>query len=113
MAYDIQFVAYRGSDWAQAIEIINSETNQPYDLSGELVELRVNDRHDYAILNASTADDTIEFPEPHVMRWRFDKDDFRRWCNSKTYRVGCRVTTDEGTFTLFTGTLALIDGEFA
>jgi hypothetical protein len=37
----------------------------------------------------------------------------RRWCDGKTYRVGCRVTTEGGTFPLFTGTLAFLDGEFA
>jgi hypothetical protein len=111
--YDIQFVAYRGSDWAQAIEIIDAETNQPYDLSEALVELRVNDRFDRPILEASTTDATVEFPEPHVMRWRFGKDQMRRWCDGKTYRVGCRVTTEGGTFPLFTGTLAFLDGEFA
>lgn len=110
MAYLIDFTAYRGSDWAAAIEAINAETNRPYDLTGATIELTARGRGS-RVLRASTEDGTIQLPQPHVLRWRFEPSQMGGLYPGMTYAVGCRVTTEGGSFTLFTGNLAYLDGE--
>ena len=112
--YDIAFPpVYSGADWAVAVEVIDPTTNQPMTgLEDALIELRVNDDCNHAILTGSTDDGLVIVPEPGVIQWIAPRDRMGGWCRGKTYSVGCRITTEGGTTALFTGTLPFLDGEF-
>lgn len=113
--YDIKFVTASGSDWAEIVEAVDADTNQPLtDLASATIELHVSDDCDRVLLSASTADGTITRPEPGQFQWRFTKEQMAALCHGKTYPVGCRITTDtDGTGALFIGSVAVLDGEFA
>lgn len=105
--YELQFSAVEGTDWAEAIEMIDSTTNQPLALDADaLIELGVGDR----FLHASTADGTILRPTASIIQWRFSADRLHPYCSGRTSPVSCRVTTNGGTIPLFIGTLSLIKG---
>lgn len=111
--YDIKFATVSGSDWTEAIEVIDDNTNLPLsDVDTALVELQVNDRSNCLVLSASTDAATITRPSTGVIQWQFTKDQMSALCVGVTYRVGCRMTNGAGTTALFTGDLAYIDGEF-
>lgn len=111
--YDIKFATVSGSDWAEIVEAINDDTNQPLtDIDTALIELQVQDRNNSPVLNASTADGSITRPETGKFQWRFSKEQMSALCYGTTYRVGCRMTLDGKTTALFTGDLAYLDGEF-
>lgn len=114
MAYEIKFASPSGSDWAEIVEAINTETNLPLtDIDTALIELHVRDDCNSVRLSASTADGTISIPKSGQFQWRFSKEQMAGLCIGTTYGVGCRITpADGGTSPLFTGSLAYIDGEF-
>lgn len=112
MAYEINFAALSGSDWAEIVEAIDDDTNLPLDLTGILIELQVRDRCNAVLLQASTADSTIVIPETGKFQWVFPKEQMGGLCKGTTYQVGCRLTQDDQTTALFTGNLAYLDGEF-
>lgn len=112
MAYDVNFVALSGSDWAQNVEAVDDRTNLPLDLANMLIELNVRDKCNATLLQASSADGSITKPELGQFQWVFSKDSLRSLCPGTTYDVGCRFTLDGKTTALFTGRLAILDGEF-
>lgn len=110
--YDIKLTAASGSDWAEQFEATNADTNQPLaDIDTALIEMNVRDRGDSTVLSASTADSTITRPATGKFQWKFTKEQMASLCPGTTYRVGCRMTTDGGTISLFIGSLAYLDGE--
>lgn len=111
MAYEINFTAYKGSDWSVAIEVTDARTDLPFDISKARVDLAVRRRDGGQALSASSADGTIVFPTSGTIRWVLTSEQTGALCAGTTYRVGCRVTTDDGSFQLFTGNLSYIDGE--
>lgn len=113
MAYELRFTAYDDADWAQAIELIDNETNGALAEAGDaLFELEVTDCGS-AVLSATTADGTIDKPAANVLSWRFTESQLGSLCPGTTYRVGIRMTTDDGSIMIGTGTLAFIDGGMA
>ena len=112
--YDISFPpAYSGADWAVAVEVIDPTTNQPMTgLDEALIELRVNDDCNSAMLTGSTDDGLVTVPQVGVIQWIIPMARLSGWCQGKTYSVGCRITTDGGTTALFTGSLPFLDSEF-
>lgn len=114
MAYEIKFASLSGSDWAEIVEAIDSETNLPLtDIDTALIELHVQDDCNQTRLKASTADGTIVIPKSGQFQWRFTKEQMAGLHIGTTYSVGCRITpVDGGTSPLFTGSLAYVDGEF-
>jgi len=109
--YEIHFAATSGADWAEAIELIDAETNLPTeDLADAGFELDVNDRNGRTLLTASSAAGTITRPSASQIAWRFTYSQLASLCPGTTYAVGCRFTTDTGTVALFKGSLALLDG---
>lgn len=111
MAYQANFAAYRGADWAEAVEITDADTNLPLDVSGYSFELGIQDQSDATLISLSTSAGTITFSAANIIAWRVTASQINSLCKRKTYRVGCRFTTNEGTEQLFTGNLAILDGE--
>lgn len=109
--YEIQFVATSSAGWAEAIQLINDETNLPFVIEpGDTIELEVRGRGG-GVLEASTANGKIEHPEPSIIQWRFTPAEITAFCKDRTYRVGCVLTNSAGPTQLFIGTLSLLDGE--
>lgn len=111
--YDIKFSTVTGSDWAERIECINDETNGPLtDIDTGTIELQVQDRNNCVMFTLSTDDGTITRAGEGSFQWRRATADMRNMCPGQ-FGVGCRHIDDLGaTSSLFTGTLAYIDGEF-
>jgi len=112
--YELSLVAHSGVDWAQAIELINAETDRPLTEAAEaLIEVQVSDRHDRTILNATSADGSVQRPNASVFQWRFTRDQMHSLREGRTYRIGCRLTVEGKSIQLFGGTLAYIDGDLS
>lgn len=112
MAYDVNFVTLSGSDWAEIVQAVDTDTNLPLDLTNVLIELAVRDRCNATLLRATTADGSITVPVVGQFQWIIPKERLGGLCIGTTYSVGCRMTLDNQTTALFTGQLAYIDGEF-
>lgn len=110
--YQTQFYATDDADWAESVELIDSQTSLPLaDAATAEFELRVSDCGS-AVLSASTAAGTIEKPKPHVVQWRFTAAQMASLRPRHTYQVGLTMTTNTGKTQLLVGTLAIIDGGF-
>lgn len=110
--YELKWQATDDADWAQAVEIIDANTNQPLEEAETATyELEVSDCGS-AVLRASSEAGTIEQPEPNIIQWRFTKAQMASLQTRKTYAVGCTMTTPSGTIQLFVGSLAIVDGGF-
>lgn len=110
MSYEIQFQVASGADWAQAIELIDNQSNAPLaDAADAVFELEVIDGS-RPVLRASTEDDSVEKPADNVIQWRFPASRMRGLRAGETYRVACTMATEAGKIVLFTGTLALVKG---
>lgn len=103
-----------GSDWPLLVSVFNDETNEPLaELDGDaLVEMQLQDRGGSVLLSATTDDGSITIPATGQCQWVFTYVQMRALCPGNTYSFACRMTTDGGTTTLLTGSLAYIDGEF-
>lgn len=109
--YIVQFVTTSSADWAEAIELIDSNTNQPLDVPTDATfDLAIGDRCWSGDFIASTDEGNITRPADHIIQWRFPKGDLNRFWPRNTYSVGLTMTTAEGTIQLLTGTLSIIDG---
>lgn len=111
MAYDINFVAYSGSDWAARVEAVDNDTNQPIDVTSMLIELVVKDRCGAIVVQATSADGSITKPGNGQFQWIIPKENLGGLCPGNAYRVGCRMTLTGFRAELFTGSLAYLDGE--
>lgn len=110
--YQVQFTATTSAGWAAAIAFTNDRTDMPMsELVDAAIELEVQSRYDRRELSASTADGTIQRPQAHIIQWRFTSEQMRNLRAGTTYEVGCLAITPGGKSQLFTGTLALIDGD--
>lgn len=110
--YELAFFATDDADWSEAIELIDADTNGALaDAATASFDLEVSE-HGCALLTASTAASTITKPDTNVIAWTFSKSQMNGLCPGNTYKVGCRMTTTEGTIQLFVGTLAIIGGGF-
>ncbi len=113
MAYQAHFAAYSGSDWIEAMEAIDTETNQPLDdFDTSEIEVAVRDRNNSTILSATTEDGSITRPASGQIRWWFTASQMSALCPGTTYGVGVRMTSQSGSVALIAGSLAYIDGEF-
>lgn len=109
--YQAQFFATTSADWAQAIELIDADTNLPFEIpEGTTFELDVRGRGGYQSLTRTTAEGTIETPGGGIVQWRFPATDLTNYCLG-TYQVGLTMTTDGGTVQLLLGSLSILDGE--
>ena len=109
--YQTQFLATSSADWAQAVELIDADTNLPLaDIDDATFELQVDDECGASRLTASTAAGTLTRPAAHIVQWRFTPAQHGGLCDRTTYRVGLTMTTDSGTTQLLTGTLVYLDG---
>lgn len=104
------FVAIAGADWTEAIEAIDDETNQPYDLEADATEVELQVYEDEGCcstteLTRTLAADTIEFTDDHTLRWTFTAAEMSALCEGNTYYFKLLVTTAEGVFALLTGSL--------
>lgn len=109
--YTAEFIATTSADWAESIEMIDADTNLPLVLPDDAeFELAIGDRCWVGSFLATTENGKISRPEPHIITWRFTRDDLTRYWSRNTYRIGLTVTVDGGTTQLLTGTLSIIDG---
>lgn len=109
--YQFRFTATDDADWAQAIEIIDADTNLPMDISAATFALEVSECGD-AVLTASTAAATITQPDDNTIQWRFTAAQMGALCAGRTYDVGVTMTTASGTLQLGIGSLTLVNGGF-
>lgn len=108
--YDLQLFATDDSDWSQAIELIDDTTNLPLaDAATAQFDFQVTD-HGRTVLSASTTDGSIYKPTSNIVAWVFPQAQMQALRPETTYRMGMRMTTDQGSLLLFTGTLAFING---
>lgn len=110
--YDLTFQATDDADWAQRIEIIDATTNLPMDVSDVAFNIEVSEHGCGPSLSGSTDDGTITRPDDNSIQWIFTKDQMNGLRVGTTYKVGCTMTTNQGTQQLFVGSLALIGGGF-
>jgi len=109
--YQVQFIATTSADWAEAIELIDAETNLALQVPDNAVfKLAIGDRCWGGSLDASTTDGEITRPEINVIQWRFTPDKINRYWRGSTHPVGLTMTTDGGTVQLMVGTLTILDG---
>lgn len=109
--YEVQFTATSSADWAQAIELIDGDTNLPITgIEDATFKLAVDGPGGTPYLTASSAEGTITRPSTHIVQWVFDTDDLGSLCAGSTYSVGLTMTTDGGTIQILRGTLAFLDG---
>lgn len=113
--YDIKFATVTGSVWGERVEVINDTTNAPLaDVDTGTIELQVQDQNNSVVLFATTADGSITRPATGEIQWKFTVSQLGKLRAGNQYRLGCRhydSDPDEAA-TLFTGSLAYIDGEF-
>jgi|GEM_PF-1901689 len=113
---DIALSVTSGADWAEAVELIDADTNQRLteDLEAALIELRVNDDCNHQVLYGSNEPGgRLTIPEPGVIQWIFPQPEMAAFCRGKSYRLACRITPEAGgTSILFSGSLVYLDGEF-
>lgn len=112
---DIKFASVTGSVWGERVEVINDTTNAPLsDVDTGTIELQVQDRNNCIVLTATTADGSITRPSTGEIQWQFTVSQMRALCAGNQYRIGCRHYDSDPDLatTLFTGSLAYIDGEF-
>jgi hypothetical protein len=110
--YEVQFSATTSADWAQAIELMDADTNLPLDLTGASFDLAIGDRWgDSRYLSVSTDDDAeLVIIAPNIVEWVFPAARLNGLCSGITYPVGLTMTTDTGTIQIFLGTLAVLNG---
>lgn len=109
--YEVQFLATSSADWAQAIELIDADTNLPMTgIDDATFKLAVDGPGNTSYLTASTAEGTLTRPSAHIVQWVFDAADLGSLCAGTTYSVGLTMTTDGGTIQILRGTLAFLDG---
>ena len=110
--YEVQFLATSSADWAQAIELIDADTNLPLaDIDDATFELSVDRQNGCgSVLTASTAAGTITQPQANVVQWVFLASQMTGLCDGSTYRVGLTMTTAGGTVQILIGTLTFVDG---
>lgn len=112
--YDIQFRTTDDADWVYAFECIDKTTDLPMDVSAIGFELQVTDGNRCMLLRATTDDNSITRPDIHTFQWRFTRAQMGGLCIGTTYKVGCRMTNEDGgQDMLFTGTLAFVNGGMA
>jgi hypothetical protein len=109
--YQFRFTATDDADWAQAIEIIDADTNLPMDISAADFALEVSDCGS-SVLSADTDTATITKPDNNTIQWRFTVAQMGGLCPGRTYDVGLTMTTLTGTTQLGVGSLVLVDGGF-
>lgn len=110
--YELKWQATDDADWAQAIELIDAETNQALaDAADAAFALEVSDCGS-AVLTASSEAGTIEQPTDNIIQWRFTAAQMASLQPRKTYAVGCTMTVPSGKIQLFVGSLAIVDGGF-
>lgn len=110
--YELRFFATDDADWSEAIDLIDADTNGALaDATTASFSLEVKDC-DNAVLTASTDAGTITKPADNTIAWTFTKTQMSGLCTGQTYKVGCTMTTAEGTIQLFIGSLAVVDGGF-
>lgn len=108
--YQIAFVGTTSSDWSEAIELIDGDTNLPLDVTNATFEIEVSDRGCSPILQATTTDPELNLVAPATVRWTFPLARMSSLCRGRTYSVGLTMTTPEGTIQIFIGSLAMLDG---
>lgn len=109
--YELTFYATDDADWAQRVELIDDDTGEALDTTGATFKLEVLDCGS-AALTASTDDATMDVVDGGL-QWRFTPTQLGSLTRGNTYRLGCTMTTADGTTQLFIGSLALIDGGLA
>jgi hypothetical protein len=113
---DIALSVTSGVDWAEAVELVDADTNQRLteDLEAALIELRVNDDCNHQVLYGSNeTGGCLTIPEPGVIQWLFPASQMTALFSGNTYRFACRITPEGGGASmLFAGSLAYLDGEF-
>lgn len=108
--YQTNFVATNSADWAQAIQVIDADTNQPLELTGLTFELRVEDDCGSPMVSASTDEATITTPGDGVVQWVFTHEQMGGFCSGNTYKVGLTMTSAGGTTQILIGSLSYLDG---
>lgn len=109
--YQVQFAATSSADWAEAIELIDNDTNLALDVPDDArFNLTIGGRCWSGELTASTTDGRITRPADNIIQWRFTPNDIRTFWPRNSYAVGLTMTTDGGTTQLLVGTLSVIDG---
>lgn len=109
--YQVQFVATSSADWAEAVELIDTDTNLALDVPDEAAfELAIGDRCWTGTFRASSEDGEITRPADNIIQWRFTREELARFWPLGAYPVGLTMTTDGGTTQLLVGTLTIIDG---
>jgi len=103
------------ADWIDQVQLYDSNTNQPVDLTGASVVLAVVDpRSHLQMLLAQTADGSIVIPgSPAVgiFEFTFSAQQMRKFDAQRQYEVGCTVILPSGTVIQpFTGSVAVFDG---
>jgi hypothetical protein len=109
--YQVDFATTSAAGWAQAVELIDADTNLPLEVDEDATfALQVDDNCGNSMLSASTEAGTITMPEDNVVQWRFLPADLGSFCRGHTYSVGLVMTTTEGPVQIFLGTLVFLDG---
>ena len=109
--YEVQFIASSSADWMEAVELIDSTTNQALVVPDDAVfNLAIGDRCWSGDFKASSDDGKITRPLPNVIAWSFTPADMSRFWPRNSYKVGLTMVTGGLTIQILVGTLAVIDG---
>lgn len=109
--YEVQFQTTNSADWAEALELIDANTNMALDVPDDAVfELAIGDRCWSGDFRASSEDGAITRPADNIIQWQFTREQLNRFWAPGTYRVGITMKTSGGTTQLLVGTLSIING---
>lgn len=109
--YEVQFQTTTSADWAEAVELIDANTNLPLDVPDEAVfDLAIGDYCWSGRFRATSEDGAISRPQDNIIQWQFTRDQLNRFWAPGTYPVGLTMQTNGGTTQLLIGTLSVING---
>lgn len=109
--YEVQFQTTTSADWAEAVELIDANTNLALDVPDDAIfELAIGDRCWSGTFRASSEDGDISRPADNIIQWQFTHEHLSRFWAPGTYPVGLTMQTAGGTTQLLIGTLSVING---
>lgn len=108
MAITLSGAATNNADWKTQFEFTDVETGDPIDFTGATIEIEVKDQNRCKWIEATTANGKITI-NSGGFELLVPESDMKSLCPG-SYLIGGVYSLNSETISLFTGTLAIIDG---
>lgn len=97
------------ADWQDNVYAYDEDTNDPVDLTGATITLKVASHPSNVLLTVSTTSGEITLPATGYFRWSIPASSMTTFC-AGTYRVSILITRDGETLQFFLGTVTIEEG---